>query len=144
MVLAAGRFATLSREELIEKLLQTGAENAELKAEKRRLQDQVEARRTLKRRSPADWRFHVLRWEWGTQTFWPQAESQPKTVRNLRVHILLDDPNEGAPYWDITSKRLQAVLEPILPYLVRTGASVHVVKDGDGPTAGFSVSIEPP
>ena len=87
-------------------------ENADLRRRVDDLEGQVEARRTLKRRSPADWRFRVLRWEEGEQTFQPRGEPVPKTVPNLRLHIHRDDPSEGAPYWDVTSKRLQAALRP--------------------------------
>lgn len=118
-------------------------ENADLRRRVDDLEGQVEARRTLKRRSPADWRFRVLRWEEGEQTFQPRGEPVPKTVPNLRLHIHRDDPSEGAPYWDVTSKRLQAALRPILPMLVETGAFVHIVKDGDGVASRYSLSVEP-
>lgn len=118
-------------------------ENEELRARVRELEAVVDARRTLKRRSPAEWHFRVLRWEWGQQTFQPRGESQPKTVRNLRIFIHPDDPHEGAPYWDVTSKRLQAVLEPILPRIAGTGTYVHVTRDGDGVGTQHSVRVCP-
>ncbi|MEE8369485.1 MAG: hypothetical protein V3S00_01805 [Dehalococcoidia bacterium] len=118
-------------------------ENAELERRVKQLEKELTVQRTLKRRSPADWRFRVLRWEEGEQTFQPRGEPVPKTVPNLRLHIHRDDPSEGAPYWDITSLKLQAALRPILPYLVETGAYVHIVKDGDGVGSVYSMSVEP-
>lgn len=118
-------------------------ENAELAAENRRLRGEVEARRTLKRRSPADWRFRVLGWKHGRQTFQPKGSPAPITRPNLRIHTHLDDPSEGAPYWDITSKRLIAALTPLLSMLKETGAYVHITKDGDGVGSVYSLDVEP-
>lgn len=118
-------------------------ENERLLEENRRLEAQLEVRRTLKRRSPAQWRFRVRRWELGEQTFYPQEYPEGKTGPNLRVHIHQDDPSEGVPYWDITSKRLIAMLLPILPHLAATGSTVEISKQGDGRTAQYSMSVHP-
>lgn len=118
-------------------------ELAEVRAENERLEAQVEVRRTLKRRSPAEWRFRVRRWELGEQTFYPKEYPEGKTGPNLRVHIHPDDPSEGAPYWDITSKRLIAMLLPILPHIAGTGTYVMISKHGDGRTAQYSMSVHP-
>ena len=115
--------------------------------EKTRLWEQTAraqaASRPLKGRSPADWRFRVLRWEMGQLLIFPPDAPQGKSVPNLRVFIHPDDPNEGAPYWDITTKRVQAMLLPILPKIAGTGAFLHIRKDGDGPTSRFSLTVEP-
>lgn len=120
------------------------AENAELTAENRRLEAQVEARRTLKSRSPAHWRFRVLRWELGEQTFYPKEFPQGKTGPNLRVYIPLGDPSEGAPYWDITRKRIIDRLLPLLPMIRDTGATVEITQVGDGPASDQVITIRPP
>lgn len=119
------------------------AENEELRAANRRLEAQVEVRRTMKRRSPAQWRFRVRRWELGEQTFYPKEYPEGKTGPNLRVHIHQDDPSEGVPYWDITSKRLIAMLLPILPHIAGTETYVEIRKHGDGRTAQYSMSVHP-
>ena len=119
------------------------AENEELRAENRRLEATVEARRTMKRRSPAHWRFRVRRWEMREMTFKPKEFPEGKTMEALRVHIHLDDPSEGAPYWDITSKRVIGMLLPILPHIAGTNTYVEITKHGDGPTSHFSMSVHP-
>lgn len=116
----------------------------ELGAQNRSLQMEAQARQTMKRRSPADWRFRVLRWELGEQTIFPLEFPKGKVVPNLRVWIHLDDQSEGAPYWDITSKRVIAMLLPILPDVAGKGVFLHVRKDGDGPSSVFSLSVEQP
>jgi hypothetical protein len=97
----------------------------------------------MKRRSPAFWRFRVLRWELGEQTFYPKDHPQGKTTPNLRIHIPLDDPSAGPTYWDITSKKLMAMLLPLLPQLAGTNTYVEVTKDGDGFATQYSVTIRP-
>lgn len=114
-----------------------------VKAERDALAEQLEVRRTMKRRSPALWRFRVRRWELGEQTFYPQEYPEGKTGPNLRVYIHQDDPSEGAPYWDITSKRLIGMLFPILPHVAGTGAYVEIRKHGDGRTSHYSMSVHP-
>lgn len=114
------------------------------RAERQRLEELVEARRTMKRRSPAQWKFHVLRWELGEQTFYPKEFPQGKTGPNLRVYIPLEDQSEGAPYWDITRKRIIDRLLPLLPMIVATRASVEITQVGDGPASDQVITIRPP
>jgi regulator of replication initiation timing len=118
-------------------------ENEDLKRENWRLEATVEARRTLKRHSPAQWRFRVRRWELGEQVIKPKEYPEGKTVPNLRVYIYHDDPSEGAPYWDITSKRLIGMLLPILPHIAGTNTYVEISKHGDGRTSQYSMSVHP-
>lgn len=119
------------------------AEILRLREENNRLAGQVEARRTMKARSPAEWRFRVIAWEKGEQTIFPREFPLGKRVPNLRVHIHLDDRSEGAPYWDITSKRVIAMIEPLLPMVRASGGFLHVRKDGAGVSSVFSVTVEP-
>jgi len=116
----------------------------ELKAENERLRAEVPASRTLKRRSPAQWRFHVLRWELGEQTFYPKEFPQGKTGPNLRVYIPLEDQSEGAPYWDITRKRIIDRLLPLLPMIIATRSLVEITQVGDGPASDQVITIRPP
>lgn len=109
-----------------------------------RLQGQASAGRPAKRRSPARWRFRVVRWEERELTFWPRADAAPKTVPTLRVYVPPEDQHEGAPYLDITRKRVAAVLRPVLDRVAGTGTYITVVQDGDGPTMQLSVRLDPP
>jgi len=144
MVMAAGE----ALEQLLAKLGVSSVEEAlsavdELTAEREHLALEVQARRTMKARSPAVWRFRVLSWELGEQLIYPVEFPQGKVVPNLRIHIPLDDPSEGAPYWDITSKKVIATLLPILPSIARTNTYVEIRKDGEGRSSSYSVSVQP-
>lgn len=129
--------------DLLEENRRLQEELAKLAAENRRLEAHLEVRRTMKKRSPAQWRFRVRRWELGEQTFYPKEYPEGKTGPNLRVHIHQDDPSEGVPYWDITSKRLISMLLPILPHIAGTETYVEIRKHGDGRTSHYSMSIHP-
>jgi hypothetical protein len=133
---------------IVEQLLR---ENAIMRTENEMLRERVEelelkavARRTMKRRSPAQWRFHVLRWELGEQTIYPKEFPQGKVVPNLRVWIPLNEQSEGAPYWDITRKRIIDRLLPMLPMIQKTGATVEITQVGDGPTSDQVITIHQP
>jgi hypothetical protein len=132
---------------LVEELLRENAvyrtENQMLRERVGELELQAVARRTMKSRSPAFWRFRVLRWELGEQTIYPREFPQGKVVPNLRIHIPLDDPSEGAPYWDITSKRVIDRLLPLLPKIAGTGTYVEISKTGDGPSSAYSITLRP-
>jgi hypothetical protein len=126
-------------------------ENRDLRADNVALRERVDdlemaavARRTMKRRSPAQWRFRVLRWEFGEQTIYPKEFPQGKRVPNLRVWIPLDEVSEGAPYWDITRKRIIDRLLPMLPMIQKTGATVEITQVGDGPTSDQVITIHQP
>jgi hypothetical protein len=129
--------------DLLRQLGEKDAEIDDLKAQNEHLALEVQARRTMKARSPAVWRFRVLSWELGEQVIYPTEFPEGKKVPNLRIHIPLDDPSEGAPYWDITSKKVIATLLPILPSIARTNTYVEVRKDGEGRSSSYSVSVQP-
>lgn len=114
-----------------------------LEGENARLRAEAAVGRPMKRRSPAEWRFRVERWEDVPMVFQPRGEAHPKRTVALRVYTHPDDQTEGPPYWDITKRRVAEVLRPILPQIAGTGTFVKVVQDGDGPTAQFSITIEP-
>ena len=132
----------------VEQLLRQNAvlrtENEMLRERVTDLEVAVQARRTMKSRSPAHWRFRVLRWELGEQVIHPREFPQGKRVPNLRVWIPLDDPSEGAPYWDITRKRVIDRLLPLLPMIRDTGAVVEITQVGDGPTSDQVITIHQP
>jgi len=47
----------------------------------------------------------------------------------------------GVPYWDITSKTLQAQLRPLLLELIARGAEFTVTAHGEGPQKRFSLRV---
>jgi len=133
---------------LVEELLR---ENTALRTENQLLRERVtdlevqaQARRTMKRRSPAQWRFQVLGWELGEQKIYPREFPLGKTVPNLRVYIPLDNASEGAPYWDITRKRVIDRLLPLLPMIRDTRSWVEITQVGDGPTSDQVITITHP
>jgi hypothetical protein len=138
-----GPAGTIIRD-LLRQLGEKDAEIADLKAKNRRLEATAQSTQTLKRRSPAHWSFHVLRWDLGEQTFYPKEFPQGKTGPNLRVYIPLEDQSEGAPYWDITRKRIIDRLLPLLPMIVETRSTVEITQVGDGPTSDQVITIRPP
>ena len=119
------------------------ARNAALEEENLRLAAEAQVDRMMKRRSPAQWRFRVVSWEERPITFQPRSESQPKTVPGLRLHIRPDDASEGVPYWDVTSKRLIAMLLPLLPRIAGTNTWLEISKTGDGLQSSYSVTVRP-
>jgi hypothetical protein len=137
------QLAALSKEQLIDLLLQKDAAYQELEAENLRLSAEAEVSRMMKGRSPPEWRFRVVSWEERPITFQPRSESQPKTVPGLRLHIRHDDPSEGVPYWDITSKRLIAMLLPLLPGIAGTDTRLEISKTGEGLQSSYSVTVRP-
>lgn len=129
--------------DLIRETERLKAENERLREENERLSLQAQVDRIMKRRSPAQWAFRVVRWEERPITFQPRGESSPITVPGLRIHIRPDDPSEGVPYWDITSKRLIALLLPVLSQVAGTGTHLQISKTGEGPQSSYSVHIVP-
>lgn len=127
--------------EAMRRLLELAEGNEELM---RAVTDVVDASRPIKGRSPAEWRFRVLRWEDHDMVIHPRDGSGPKKIRALRLHVPLEDKLEDVPWWDVTSKRLEAFLRPILPMLVRTGRYVRLTKLGVGPTSTWTVQVERP
>ena len=119
------------------------ARNRELEEENRALRDPVQVRRPAKGRSPAEWRFRVLRWELIDIEIHPRADPLPKTIQALRVHVPLEDKPEDVPYWDITSKRVIAALLPVLPRIAGTNTYVRFRQHGRGVGSYYSVDFEP-
>jgi len=118
------------------------AERDQALEENERLRDRAAVGRPAKHRSPAEWRFRVKSWQWLEYNIWPKADPQPKLIRVLRVYVPLEDKDTDTPYWDWTSKRVQATLEPILPYLQESGAYVTVGQLGEGLGSRYQVNVE--
>ena len=119
------------------------AENEDQRAEIKRLQAEAEVKRVAKSHSPTKFRFRVLRWELGEMQIRPRDEPLGKAVQSLRLHGPPDDQPSGPPYWDITSKRLIAMLLPLLPGIVDSGAYVELKMSGGGWRNATSVTVRP-
>jgi hypothetical protein len=144
MVMGLLRGFLSSLRELIGNALGYEQEIQGLKFERDAYKEAIRSIQTMKSRSPAHWKFRVLRWELGEQTFYPKEFPQGKTGPNLRVYIPLGDQSEGAPYWDITRKRIIDRLLPLLPMIRDTGATVEITQVGDGPASDQVITIRPP
>jgi len=129
--------------ELLRENKRLQAENEEQRAEIERLKAEAEVSRPAKAHSPTKFRFRVLRWEMGEMQIHPRDEPLGKTVPSLRLHIPAGDQPAGPPYWDITSKRLIAMLLPLLPQIVDTGAYVELNMSGGGWRNAASVTVRP-
>ncbi len=105
---------------------------------------QVTPRRPAKGRSPAEWDFRVRGFEWLDTEIQPRSEPNPKTIRVLRVYVPLEDQPDGPGYWDVTGKRVQAMLSPLLEQLTGTDTRVYFRQDGRGPQSTYSLRIAPP
>ncbi len=85
--------------------------------------------------------FRVLSVQRGEARIQTRLEPEGKLVPVLRVHVPPEDKTLGAPYWDITSRTLQARLEPMLDMLVRTRRRIRITKFGVAPTARHQVEL---
>jgi hypothetical protein len=83
----------------------------------------------------------VLRWEKGEIRIETRLEPAGKVVPCLRLWVRAEDKTVGAPYWDITSRTLQARLEPVLDQLVRSRRRIKITKYGVAPTARHQVDF---
>jgi hypothetical protein len=63
--------------------------------------------------------------------------------RCIRLHVPLEDKPEPPPYWDVTSKQLQAALEPLLPWIIERRRRVRIQAIGTAPRIAYSVDVLP-
>jgi hypothetical protein len=118
-------------------------ENVQLRAQLRSLESLVVHQRPLKRRSPAEWRFRVLRWEDVSMPVHLKEAGAPKEIPALRVWVPLEDKADGAPYWDLTGATLIAQVRPLLPKVAASGAYLHIRQVGEGRGSFHSITVEP-
>jgi len=87
--------------------------------------------------------FGVSSWEEGDAVIHPRYPGAPeeKRIPVMRVHVPAEDKPIGVPYWDITSKTLQAQLRPLLPGLIEGKGQVTITAHGSGPAKRFSVRV---
>lgn len=85
--------------------------------------------------------FSVLRFLKGELRIETRLEPEGKVVPTLRVWVPPEDKPMGAPWWDITSRTLQARLEPVLEQLVGSRRRIKITKYGVAPTARHQVDF---
>jgi len=85
----------------------------------------------------------AVKQEWGEALIKPRYPGAPaeKRIPVLRLTAKEGYKPMGAPYWDITSKTLQAQLRPLLPDLIARGAEFTVTAHGEGPQKRFSLRV---
>ena len=86
---------------------------------------------------------HIVNFERGQVVIHPEYRPEEKIVDALRLHLAPGTKAVGLPYYDVTSKTLQAQL---LGYLERPGYDRYVyriTKYGIPPRARFSLEVVP-
>jgi len=85
----------------------------------------------------------AVKQEWGEALIKPRYLGAPaeKRIPVLRLTAKEGYKPTGAPYWDITSKTLQAQLRPLLVDLIARGAEFTVTAHGEGPQKRFSLRV---
>jgi len=89
-------------------------------------------------------RLKAVRFEAGEMDIHPRYSGAPETKRIpvLRVHLAAGIKPVGVPYWDVTSKTLQAQLKPLEPEIIGKGREFTITAHGSGPSKRFSVRLE--
>lgn len=85
--------------------------------------------------------FTIQRVDRGELRIETRLEPEGKIVPVLRLWVPSADKPLGAPYWDVTSRTLQARLEPTLQMLVTGRRRIRVTKFGVAPTARHQVDF---
>jgi hypothetical protein len=89
-------------------------------------------------------RLRISNFEWGETVIHPRYAGAPaeKRIPVLRLYVPADLKPRGPPYWDLTSKTLQAQLKPLLADLKATGKEFTITAHGTGPSKRFSLRFE--
>ena len=89
-------------------------------------------------------RLRVVNFEFGEAVIHPRYAGAPaeKRIPVLRLYVPPEYKPRGPPYWDVTSKTLQAQLKPLLAELKASGKEFTITAFGAAPSKRFSVRIE--
>lgn len=82
-------------------------------------------------------------WQLGTITIYPPHKPTGKTVRALRVFVQEGTKLSFPYYWDLTSQRLGAQLEPYLQQPGYQDKVFTITKHGVAPKAHFTLEVKP-
>ena len=85
--------------------------------------------------------FRVTRWEKEETIIKPAHAPQGKVVTVLRVHVPIEDKPIFPQYWDITSKRAIAQIQPWLEKPGFQNKTFRLTKLGVKPTAHFMLAV---
>jgi hypothetical protein len=89
-------------------------------------------------------RLRIANFEWGEAVIHPRYPGAPveKRIPVLRLYVPADYKPRGPPYWDVTSKTLQAQLKPLLEGLKASGREVVITAHGVPPSKRFTLRVE--
>jgi hypothetical protein len=89
-------------------------------------------------------RLRIANFEMGEAVIHPRYPGAPveKRIPVLRLYVPADLKPRGPPYWDVTSKTLQAQLKPLLVDLKVSGKEFTITAHGVAPSKRFSIRIE--
>ena len=85
--------------------------------------------------------FRVVRFEQGETAIKTQDEPGGKVVAVLRVHVPRELKPIGMPYYDVTSKTLQAQLLPFLQDPTQRGRTFTITAHGIRPRKRFELAV---
>ena len=88
-------------------------------------------------------RMAIKSFTWGQGKIKPRYAGAPeeKTIPVLRLEPKEGYKPTGAPYWDLSSKTLQARIRPHLEDLVKSGREFVITAHGTGRSKRFSLEI---
>ena len=84
----------------------------------------------------------ILDFEVGETYIIPRDGRPGHDIPVLRVHVSKEDKNFFPPYWDISSKRLTAQIQPVLEAGGYQDKLFRIQKFGYKPRAHFTVEVE--
>jgi hypothetical protein len=86
-------------------------------------------------------KFKPLNWTEGDVTIHPRFQSEPKTIRAIRVWVGEDVKPLFPDYYDITAQTLVAQLRPILQREDYRDLIITITKHGVPPKARYQVKV---
>lgn len=86
---------------------------------------------------------HIKDWQIGTVVIHPRDKPSGKMVRALRVHLKEGTKLHFPYYWDLTSQRLIAQIEPFLLQPGYQDKVFTIIKHGVAPKARFTLEVRP-
>ena len=98
----------------------------------------------LDRAPPASYAFRVLDWEAGEIEILPRHSAVVTRLAVLRLYVTPEDKPAGPHYWDVTARRLVALLGPVLPVISGTSTRLVVTVTGQAPATEYQLAFENP